>query len=126
GGDSGVLRRRDGARQRRAGGRWLMAVFIDLEPCINCGLCRRACPTETIKYFSTGRRTHVVEPAGCIDCDICVQICPERCIHRDEEYEHEPEELAAARAKAKVWASRQNQQRRQLKARAAAAIAALR
>ena len=32
----------------------LMAVRIELEACINCGLCRRACPTETIHFFTTG------------------------------------------------------------------------
>ena len=54
----------------------MAVVAIDLAGCINCGWCRRVCPTETIKYFSTGHRTHVVEPDGCIDCGICVPVCP--------------------------------------------------
>jgi ferredoxin len=62
-----------------------VAYVIDLAPCINCGLCRFSCPTDTIKYFSTGHRTHVVDPEGCIDCDICAQICPMGCISHSRE-----------------------------------------
>lgn len=103
-----------------------MAVRILLEPCINCGLCRRACPTETIRFFTTGHRTHVVEPAGCIDCDICVPICPEKCIVPDETYVHDPVELAAAKERAKAWAAKQNAMRKRIRERAAAAVAAVR
>lgn len=83
-----------------------MAYTIDLEPCINCGLCRRACPTETIRYFTTGRRTHVIDPAGCINCDLCAQVCPVSCISPDPSYEHDPDEFAAAKQRAKTWARR--------------------
>jgi len=103
-----------------------VAVKILLEPCINCGLCRRACPTETIHFFTTGRRTHVVDPAGCIDCDICVPICPENCIVNDADYTHVPTELEAAKARARDWAKRQNETRRKIRERAAVAVAATR
>lgn len=86
-----------------------MAYTIDLGPCINCGLCRRACPTETIRYFTTGHRTHVIDPAGCINCDLCAQACPVSCIGRDPAYVHDPQELAAARQKARAWARRRRQ-----------------
>ena len=85
-----------------------MAVRIELDACINCGLCRRACPTETIRFFTTGRRTHVVEAKGCIGCDLCVQVCPENCIVPDTEYVHDPLELAAAKESAKAWARKRN------------------
>lgn len=104
-----------------------MAVRIELEPCINCGLCRRACPTETIKFFTTGRRTHVVEPSGCIDCDLCVPVCPEHCIVPDPAYVHDPVELSEARQKARDWNARRRatQQRiRERAQRAAATVAA--
>jgi formate hydrogenlyase subunit 6/NADH:ubiquinone oxidoreductase subunit I len=103
-----------------------MAVKILLEPCINCGLCRKACPTETIRFFTTQHRTHVVEPSGCIDCDICLPICPEKCIVRDETYVHDPVELAAAKDQARDWAKRQNGLRQRVRERAAAAVAAVR
>jgi formate hydrogenlyase subunit 6/NADH:ubiquinone oxidoreductase subunit I len=103
-----------------------VSVKILLEPCINCGLCRKACPTETIHFFTTQHRTHVVEPAGCIDCDICVPICPEKCIVHDDDYVHEPSELAAAKVRARDWAKRQNVLRQRVKDRAAAAVMAVR
>jgi electron transport complex protein RnfB len=83
-------------------------VRIDLSRCINCSLCRRACPTEAIKYFSTGRRTHVVEPEWCIGCDICVQVCPVDCIDEDPGYRIDPAQLEVAKEKARVWAKRQH------------------
>jgi formate hydrogenlyase subunit 6/NADH:ubiquinone oxidoreductase subunit I len=102
-----------------------VAVKILLEPCINCGLCRKACPTETIRFFTTGKRTHVVEPAGCIDCDICLPVCPEKCIVRDEAYVHDPAELEAAKVRARDWAKRQNELRQRVRERAARAVAAV-
>ena len=105
-----------------------MAVRIELDLCINCGLCRRACPTETIKFFTTGRRTHVVEPSGCIDCDLCVPVCPEHCIVPDPAYVHDPVELAAAKVKARDWNTRRRatQQRIRERAQRAAAMVAAR
>lgn len=103
-----------------------MALRIELGPCINCGLCRRACPTETIRFFTTGKRMHVIEPAGCIDCDLCVQVCPENCIVPDTGYVHDPVELEAAKAKARVWAARQNTMRKAMRARATEAALAVR
>ena len=102
-----------------------MAVRIELEPCINCGLCRRACPTETIHYFTTGKRTHVVEASGCIDCDLCVKVCPENCIVPDTAYVHDPVELEAAKERARNWARAQNVTKRAVRDRALAAIAAV-
>ena len=89
----------------------MAVVAIDLKECINCGWCRRVCPTETIKYFSTGHRTHVVEADGCIDCGICPPICPVDAIYPVEDYVVPPEKLAAARQKAKAHAARMRQQK---------------
>ena len=101
-------------------------VRIDVGRCINCSLCRRACPTEAIKYFSTGRRTHVVDPAWCIGCDICVQVCPTDCISDDPDYTIEPDQLELAKEKARDWARRQHAIKLERKRRAAAALAAAR
>lgn len=85
----------------------MAVVAIDLTRCINCGWCRRVCPTETIKYFTTGHRTHVVDPDGCINCGICPPICPVDCIVAVEDYTVSPEHLAGARTKAKAFAANQ-------------------
>jgi formate hydrogenlyase subunit 6/NADH:ubiquinone oxidoreductase subunit I len=103
----------------------MAVVTIDLAECINCGWCRRVCPTETIKYFATGHRTHVVEPDGCIDCGICTPICPVHCIHPVPEYTVAPEKLELAKAKAKAYAAKQRKVKRDREAIVAATIAKL-
>ena len=85
----------------------MAVVAIDLAACINCGWCRRVCPTETIKYFATGHRTHIVEPDGCIDCGICVPVCPVNCIDPVADYVVAPALLDAAKAHAKSFAAKQ-------------------
>ena len=96
-----------------------VVVRIDLSRCINCSLCRRACPTEAIKYFSTGHRTHVVEPEWCIGCDICVQLCPVDCIDPDPAYVVDEGQLAVAKDRARVWAHRQHEAKLARRERAA-------
>lgn len=85
----------------------MAVVTIELAGCINCGWCRRVCPTETIKYFATGHRTHIVDPDGCIDCGICAPVCPVDVIRPVPEYTVAPQKLAAAKAKAKSFAANQ-------------------
>jgi formate hydrogenlyase subunit 6/NADH:ubiquinone oxidoreductase subunit I len=85
----------------------MAVVAIDLTGCINCGWCRRVCPTETIKYFATKHRTHVVDADGCIDCGICVPVCPVDVIYAVPDYVVPPEKLDAAKAKAKTFAAKQ-------------------
>ena len=84
----------------------MAVVVIDLTKCINCGWCRRVCPTETIKYFSTGHRTHIVEADGCIDCGICPPVCPVDCIS-EVEYVVPEDKLDAAKDKARAFAANQ-------------------
>jgi ferredoxin len=97
-----------------------MTYRIELAGCINCGLCRRACPTDTIRFFLTHQRTHVIEPEGCIDCAICAKVCPVNVIAHDPTYVHDPDLFAAAQQKARDWAGRQRKLTLQRRARAAA------
>ncbi len=85
----------------------MAVVTIDLHACINCGWCRRICPTETIVYFKTGHRTHVVEADGCIDCGLCEPVCPVNCIHPVEDYTPSAALLEAAKGKARAHAARE-------------------
>ena len=96
---------------------------IDLQRCINCSLCRRACPSEAINYFSTGHRTHVIDPAWCIGCDICVKVCPVDCIDEDPSYVADPAQLELAKQRAREFAHRQHEIKRRRKERALAAAA---
>jgi Pyruvate/2-oxoacid:ferredoxin oxidoreductase delta subunit len=98
-----------------------IVVKIDLVRCINCSLCRRACPTEAINYFSTGHRTHVVDPDWCIGCDICIRVCPVDCIDEDTEYVVAPAQLDLAKERARAFAHRQHNIKQIRKQRAAAA-----
>lgn len=88
-----------------------MTFQIDLKPCINCGWCRRSCPTTCIEYFATGKRTHVITAKDCIDCGICAQVCPVDCISHDPVYVHDPVELESARDKARGWARERRRRR---------------
>ena len=95
---------------------------IDRGPCINCSLCRRACPTEAIRYFSTGRREHVIDPDWCIGCDICVQVCPVDCIQEDPDYVIDPAQLELAKEKARGRAHRTHELKLERKRRAIAVV----
>lgn len=99
-----------------------MTYRIDLEPCINCGLCRLACPTDTIKYYSTGHRTHVVIDSGCIDCAICANVCPMACIVSLPETRPAPEQLVDARERARMRAKLNRAATHEIDSRVAAFI----
>ena len=101
----------------------MAVVAIDLAGCINCGWCRRVCPTETIKYFATKHRTHIVEPDGCIDCGICTPVCPVNVIYPVPDYVVAPETLAAAKTKAKAFAANQRRMKQDREAVVARALA---
>jgi formate hydrogenlyase subunit 6/NADH:ubiquinone oxidoreductase subunit I len=81
-----------------------MAYAIDPGPCINCGLCRLACPTGTVHYFSTGRRRHEIDAEWCIDCAICAQVCPVACIASHPEVVPAPEQRERAKERARAFA----------------------
>jgi formate hydrogenlyase subunit 6/NADH:ubiquinone oxidoreductase subunit I len=96
-----------------------------LKACINCGLCRRNCPTDCISYFRTGHRTHVIDAEGCIDCDICAQLCPVDCITIDRSYVPDPVKLESAKEIARQWARKRRQDVLAARAAAQAVLARL-
>lgn len=85
-----------------------MTYVIDAARCINCGYCRRVCPTETIHYFDTDDFQHAIWPEACIDCNACAPVCPVDCISHDAANALEGEALEGALAKAREWARKRN------------------
>jgi ferredoxin len=61
-----------------------MALAIDEEECVICGVCEPICPNTAI---SRNENTFVINPRLCTECegffDIsqCVSVCPIDCIH---------------------------------------------
>ena len=50
-----------------------MAVNINTDDCIACGICVDECPQEAL----TVNDTCEVDADACIDCGICVDACPQ-------------------------------------------------
>ncbi|MGQ9571373.1 MAG: indolepyruvate ferredoxin oxidoreductase subunit alpha [Thermodesulfovibrionales bacterium] len=74
-----------------------MAVKVDIEKCIGCGICVDVCPVNAIKMEN--RKAHILEDL-CTDCSLCVGKCPVGALtlesikvnrfYGQENYEHIP------------------------------------
>jgi MinD superfamily P-loop ATPase len=49
-------------------------AFIDLEKCVECGLCRQHC------RFNAIGEDYVVDPVLCEGCGVCAYLCPEKAV----------------------------------------------
>ena len=82
-----------------------MQLFVNMDDCIGCAQCERACPVncitiETIKAIpdeveetTTGhkKRLHVpvfdIDMAKCCYCNLCTYPCPTECIYMTQSFE---------------------------------------
>jgi NADH-quinone oxidoreductase subunit I len=82
-----------------------MQLFVNMDDCIGCVQCERACPVqcitidtlkavpEDVEEASTGhkKRLHVtkfdIDMAKCCYCDLCTFPCPTECIYMTPSFE---------------------------------------
>lgn len=81
-------------------------LFVDMDDCIGCDQCARACPVncieiDTVKALpeedlgktSNGKRKALwvtrfdIDIAKCCYCSLCVPVCPTDCIYMTDVYE---------------------------------------
>src|SRR6056297_2386808 len=82
-------------------------LYVDIDDCIGCNICARACPVNCIDIetvmstddvdlgkTSTGNPKRFwltrfnIDMAKCMYCDLCVHPCPTDCIKMVQEYEY--------------------------------------
>jgi len=52
-------------------------MILNIDKCINCGICARICPANAIKmYPKDDKRNPGIDYARCIFCGFCVDVCP--------------------------------------------------
>ena len=61
------------------------AVAINVDGCVLCGACQRACPTNAIEVDRKAS-TWSIERMACIQCRGCVDNCPPKCLDMDPKY----------------------------------------
>jgi len=77
-------------------------IEIDLETCILCGICAKACPSDAIK---TDRQasTWEINRFDCVQCGFCVEKCPKKSLKILPGYsEPQPEKKAEVFEKPKA------------------------
>ena len=60
-------------------------VVNDVDQCILCSMCQKACPCHCIKVEKAERRWEI-EPFMCIQCGSCVRACPTKCLTMNPAY----------------------------------------
>ncbi|MEJ2367168.1 MAG: NADH-quinone oxidoreductase subunit I [Acidobacteriota bacterium] len=71
-------------------------LHVDIETCISCKMCEKACPEDCIKVFQPPREVFkqdkrpvefLLSMEHCLHCGLCVDPCPTGSIHHSYEFE---------------------------------------
>ena len=57
---------------------------VDLDKCIGCGICEKACPVEGKAVHSGSGKKASYDYSKCIRCYCCQELCPEKAISRKD------------------------------------------
>lgn len=60
-------------------------VVNDVDECILCGMCQKACPCNCIVVVKAERKWEI-NPFMCVQCGSCVRACPTKCLTMDGAY----------------------------------------
>ncbi|MCR5451034.1 MAG: 4Fe-4S dicluster domain-containing protein [Lachnospiraceae bacterium] len=61
-------------------------IEIEIDQCIGCGMCVRACPSSALTVDkNAGKWT--INRFDCIACGFCVEKCPKKCLSMQQFYQ---------------------------------------
>ena len=60
-------------------------ISIDIEKCILCSICAKACPTDAIKVEKADSKWSI-DGFLCVRCCNCVAKCPKGCLANEKAY----------------------------------------
>ncbi len=99
-------------------------VDIDIDNCISCGMCTRACPSNALSVDKM-KGTWTINRFDCVACGFCVEKCPKKCLSMVIGYETPNNTKSeAVYQKSPEVLEREAKQRAEIAAKAAAAAKA--
>ena len=110
-------------------------IEIDIDQCISCGMCTRACPCGTLSIDKI-KGTWTINRFDCIACGFCVEKCPKKCLtlvagyqepggeKGEVTYTKSPEVLAEEARKREEMAKKAAEAKKAMEAKKAAEAAA--